>query len=160
MCIPTPFAFPNTFFACIYLSSNQEVFKTFGFSEGHIRWFWEDFILMDDPSYIVKRRVITNKRNSCVHFLLITRNDFLETQSQLRKHLLMHWLLYLFCLSWYRSSLSLAWVFLVCWVNMFHSDSLAVGDAFASVSGMTALWWEILLFVNWFTEYICWHLSI
>jgi hypothetical protein len=28
VCIPTPFAFPNAFFACIYLSSNQEVFKT------------------------------------------------------------------------------------------------------------------------------------
>ena len=37
-CIPIPFAFPNPSLL-VDISSNQEALKTFGYSEGHTRWF-------------------------------------------------------------------------------------------------------------------------
>ena len=44
--ISTPFALHNHWFACGYFSSNQDACKQIGFSEGHNRCFWEDFILI------------------------------------------------------------------------------------------------------------------
>ena len=102
----------------------------------------------------------TNGTRVFTFFELYTWSDFLETKSPSQKPPLMFKLLYPLFVRWYHSSLSLFLVFRLCWVNVFHSDSLAVGDGFAAVSGMTALWWEILMFVNWFTKYIWWHFSI
>ena len=150
----------NHWFACGYFSSNQEACNSIGFSESHNRCFWEDVIvLLVWPANIHEWSRSPGTR-LFIFFYLYSRSYSLETKSALQKPLVMFSLLYLLFLRWYHSSLSLFLVFLFCWVNAFHSDSLAVADDFVAVYEMTDRCWEILMFVKWFVEYYSLHFSI